>query len=129
MFASARALLAAPLVPDHEPRPRLENHGSYIFGIFIVAVAVPDENVVYYQEIDVVVTPEQLLTVTKSPPDEHSFDTSVPKAACHPDEPVGMYLFRLVDDLAERWLDLFDDMNDGINMIYEKAGTLCWPQM
>ena len=49
-------LLTAPLVPGDEPRPRLESHGDYIFGIFIVAVAVPDEDAVYYQEIDFVVT-------------------------------------------------------------------------
>jgi magnesium transporter len=125
MFASARALLAAPLIPGHEPRPRLENHGSYVFGIFIVAVAAPDDDAVYYQEIDVFVTPEQLLTVTKAPREEHLFDTSVPKAACHPDEPVGMYLFRLVDDVAERWLDLIDDLNDEIDELEENVET--WP--
>src|SRR4051794_30495702 len=97
-------LLSAPLVPDREPRPRLESHGVYVFGIFIVAVAVPAEDAVYYQEVDVVITADQLLTVTKSPRDEHSFDTSVPKNACKASEPVGMYLFRLVDEMAEHWL-------------------------
>ena len=125
MFASATELLAAKLVPGDEPRPRLESHGTYVFGIFIVAVAVPDEDAVYYQEIDILATAEQLLTVTKTPPDEHSFDTSVPKAACHPHEPVGMYLFRLVDEIAERWLDLIDDLNDEIDELEENVEI--WP--
>jgi len=125
IYARAMELLTAPLVTDREPRPRLESHGAYVFGIFIVAVAVPTEDAVYYQEIDVVITPDQLLTVTKTPPDEHSFDTSVPKGACKPDEPVGMYLFRLVDEMAERWLDLIDDLNDEIDELEENVET--WP--
>src|SRR4051812_14211038 len=125
MYASAARLIAAPLESGHEPRPRLENHGSYLFGIFIVAVAVPDEDAVRYQEVDVLMTPEQLLTVTKSPPGEHSFDTSVPRNACHASEPVGMYLFRLVDEIAERWLDLIDDLNDEIDELEENIEI--WP--
>jgi magnesium transporter len=125
MFSSAARLLGATLVPGDEPRPRLESHGAYVVGIFIVAVAVPDEDSVFYQEIDVLVTPDEMLTVTKSPRDQHSFDTSVPRNACHPDEPVGMYLFRLVDEIAERWLDLIDDLNDEIDELEENVET--WP--
>ena len=125
MYASAREQLLAPLVAGHEPRPRLENHDSYVFGIFIVAVAASDEDTVYYQEVDVLATPEQLLTVTKTPPDAHPFDTSSAKDACHPSEPVGMYLFRLVDDIAEHWLDLIDDLNDEIDELEENVER--WP--
>jgi magnesium transporter len=125
MYGSATALLAAPLEPGREPRPRLESHGGYIFGIFIVAVAVPADDTVYFQEIDILVTADRLVTVTKSPPEEHSFDTSVPKDACQPHEPVGMYLFRLVDEIAERWLDLIDDLNDEIDELEENVEV--WP--
>ena len=125
IYERAMDLLTAPLVTGREPRPRLESHGAYVFGIFIVAVAVTSEDAVYYQEVDVVVTRDQLLTVTKTPPDEHSFDTSVPKGACKPDEPVGMYLFRLVDEMAERWLDLIDDLNDEIDELEENVEI--WP--
>src|SRR6185437_7336116 len=41
----------------NDPRPTLESHGDYIFGALLVAVAVPDEDLVYYQEVDVVLTP------------------------------------------------------------------------
>src|SRR5262245_51238602 len=115
MHAGALALLGAPLVPGDEPRPRLESHGTYLFGILLVAVAVPEHDTVYYQEIDVVATEEQLLTVTKTPPDEHSFDTSVPKSACGREDTVGMYLFRLLDEIAERYLDLIDALNDEVD--------------
>src|SRR5436305_4138128 len=60
--------LLAP--PEHEddPRPTLQGHGDYVFGVFLVAVAVPEEDEVYYQEVDLVLTHETLLTVRKTPP-------------------------------------------------------------
>ena len=36
-----------------------------------------------------------------------------------------MYLFRLVDDIAERYLDLIDDLNDEIDELEENVET--WP--
>src|SRR5438105_2632881 len=39
---------------DDEPRPTLRSHGHYVFGIFLLARAVPDEDSIYYQEIGVV---------------------------------------------------------------------------
>ena len=36
----------------------------------------PSDDAVYYQEIDFVLTPDQLVTVTKTPPDEQPFDPS-----------------------------------------------------
>ena len=59
---SALERLLAPAVEDDEPRPTLQSHGSYVFGIFLVAVAVPDEDRVFYQEVDVVITHDVLVT-------------------------------------------------------------------
>ena len=39
---------------DDEPRPSLESHGSYIFGVLLVPVVVAEEDRVFYQEIDLV---------------------------------------------------------------------------
>ena len=52
----ARALeqLLDPAVHDDEPRPRLEGHDHYLFGVFLLPVAVREEDRVYYQEIDIV---------------------------------------------------------------------------
>ena len=49
---SALELLVAPARHTDEPRPTLQAHGDYIFGVFLVAIAVPDEDRVFYQEID-----------------------------------------------------------------------------
>ena len=121
--ASALELLLAP--PEHadEPRPTLQGHGSYIFGIFLVAVSVPDEDRVYYQEIDVVATSDTLLTVSKTPPGEEPFDPRPAKEACRHDDSAGMMLYRLVDNIAERYLDLIDDLDGEIDELEDVVET------
>jgi magnesium transporter len=116
---AALGLLLAPFVHDDEPRPRIDSHGNYVVGVFLVAVAVPSEDRVFYQEVDFIVTADQLVTVSKTPPDEHPFDPRPAKDACRPGDQVGMYLYRLVDEVAERYLDLIDDLNDEIDELEE----------
>jgi magnesium transporter len=120
---SALALLLAPAQHGDEPRPTLQGHGRYVFGVFLVAVAVRDENRVYYQEIDVVATSEQLVTVSKTPPGEQPFDPRPTKEACHPNDTPGMMLYRLVDDIAERYLDLIDDVDEEIDELEDGVET------
>ena len=66
LYPSALRTLTARHDPANEPRPRIVSHGSYILGIFLVPVAVPDEDRVYYQEVDFVATREKLVSVSKS---------------------------------------------------------------
>ncbi len=112
---SALELLLAPARHEDEPRPTLQAHGDYLFGIFLVAVAVPDEDRVFYQEVDVVVTHDVLLSVSKTPPDEHPYDPRPAREACRPDDSAGMMFYRLVDDIAEHYLDLVDSLDEEID--------------
>jgi magnesium transporter len=112
---SALALLLAPAQHTDEPRPTLQGHGDYIFGVFLVAVEVPDEDRVFYQEIDVVVTHEVLVSVSKTPPGEEPYDPRPAQEACRPDDSAGMMLYRLVDDVAEHYLDLVDQLDEEID--------------
>jgi magnesium transporter len=118
---TALTLLRAPHVHDDEPRPRIESHGDYVFGVLLIAVAKREEDRVYYQEIDFIVTPEKLLTVSKTPPGEQPFDPRPAQEACKPDEHVSMYAFRLIDEVAERYLDLIDDLNDEIDELEDNV--------
>jgi magnesium transporter len=122
---TALDLLLAPHVHDDEPRPRIESHGNYVLGILLVAVAVKSEDRVYYQEVDFILTPDKLVTVSKTPPDEVPYDPKPVKAACSPEEHVGMFAFRLVDDIAERYLNLIDDVNDEIDELEDNVEV--WP--
>ena len=120
---SALNLLLAPAEHGDEPRPTLQAHGDYIFGVFLVAVAVPEEDRVYYQEIDVVLTHDVLLTLSKTPPGETPYDPRPVREACHPDDEAGMMLYRLVDDISEHYLDLVDQLDDEIDELEDGVET------
>jgi magnesium transporter len=102
-------------VHDDEPRPRIESQGDYVLGIFLVPIAVPDEDRVYYQEIDFVATVDTFVTISKTPPGEKAFDPKPAKEACRVHEDVGMYAYHLVDHVAESFLDLVDDLDGEID--------------
>jgi hypothetical protein len=53
---TALAQMLAPPQYEDEPRPTLQGHGDYVFGVFLVAVSVAEDDSVYYQEIDMVLT-------------------------------------------------------------------------
>ncbi|MBV8561802.1 MAG: magnesium transporter CorA family protein [Actinobacteria bacterium] len=121
---SALALLSAPPKHDDEPRPTLQGHGDYVFGVFLIAVAIPAEDAVYYQEIDLVITHDTLLTVRKTPPGERAAcDVAIVKKAVKPDDAAGMMAARLVDEIAERYLDLVDDLDAEIDELEDKVET------
>jgi magnesium transporter len=117
-----RALLE-PHVHDDEPRPRVESHGDYIFGVFLLPVSVPDEDRLYYQEVDFIATTDELVTVSKTPPGEKPFDPQPAKDACRVTDPVGMYVYHLVDEIAERYLDLIDDLDDEIDELEDLVAS------
>lgn len=120
---SALALLLAPAQHADEPRPTLQAHGDYIFGVFLLAIPVPEEDRVFYQEIDLVLTHDVLLTVSKTPPGEHPYDPRPVRESCHPDEEAGMMLYRLVDDIAEHYLDLVDTLDAEIDELEDGVET------
>ena len=107
--------LLAPHVHDDEPRPRIQSHGDYILGIFLLPVAVPEEDRLYYQEIDIIATAEQLISISKTPPGEQPFDPGPAKDACRTHEDIGMFVYHLVDVIAESYLDLVDALDDEID--------------
>jgi magnesium transporter len=114
--------LLAPPEHEDEPRPTLQGHGDYVFGVFLVAVAEPDEDSVYYQEIDVVLTHELLLTVRKTPPGgKPACEVAMVRKAAKPDDSPGMLAYRLVDEIAERYLDLVDALDEEIDELEDRV--------
>lgn len=115
VHATALEALLAPHVHEDEPRPRIDTHDDYVIGIFLVPITVPAEDRLYYQEIDFVATPEVLVTVSKTPPGEQPFDPKPAKEACRAHEEVGMFVYHLVDHIAESFLNLVDDLDNEID--------------
>ena len=113
--------LLAPPEHEDEPRPTLQGHGEYVFGVFLVAVAHPDSGV-YYQEIDLVLTHDTLLTVRKTPPGGRAAcDVDAVRRAVRPDDSAGMLAYRLVDEIAERYLDLVDALDEQIDELEDRV--------
>jgi magnesium transporter len=119
---TALARLLAPPEHEDEPRPTLQGHGDYVFGVFLVAVAKPEEDLVYYQEIDFVLTHETFLTVRKTPPGGHpACDVAIVKKTVKPSDSAGMMAYRLLDEIAERYLDLVDALDGEIDELEDKV--------
>lgn len=112
---TALSALTTAHVHGAEPRPRIVSHDDYILGVFLVPVEVRDEDRLYYEEVDFVATAKVLVTVAKTPPGEEPFDPKVAKEACRPGDGIGMFLYHLVDEIAERYLDLIDALDDEID--------------
>jgi magnesium/cobalt transport protein CorA len=94
---------------DDEPRPRLEPHGDYLFGVLVVPVFVPEAVRVIYQEVDLLASRDRLITVCKTPPGGEALSLDAVRAyALGSGATPGMCLYHLVDEVAERYLTLVD---------------------
>jgi magnesium transporter len=126
--ATVKQLLRRASPDGRDVRPAIKSHGSYVLGVLLVAVAVPDEDRIFYQEVDFVITHDKIVTVRKTPPGEEPFDPSPVQEVCevHRHElPPGTIAHHLVDDVAERYIVLLDDIDDEIDELEEHADE--WP--
>jgi magnesium transporter len=120
---TAAELLLADPKHDDEPRPTLQGHGDYVFGVFLLARAVPDEDTIYYQEVGVVITHDTLLTVRKTPPGREPLDVAPVQHSVKKTDSAGMIAYRLVDNIAEAYLDLVDDVDAEIDELEDRVET------
>jgi Mg2+ and Co2+ transporter CorA len=115
------ALTAGP-APTHGPRPILESHGPYAFGVF-VSMELHEDGREEIREIDLVATPTALLTVGKTPPGGEPFGTSVLHAA-HEHASVGLLVHRLVDEVADSYLALLEAVFEEIDALEDRIDDL-----
>jgi Mg2+ and Co2+ transporter CorA len=101
--------LVARSADGREPRPLLESHGTYVFGVLLGALPLPDEDRMSYQEVDVVATPAVVVTVRKTPVAGGApFDVSALHTAVEHDVEAGALVHRLVDEVRESFFDSVD---------------------
>ena len=116
-------LLAAADV--REPRPLLEGHGRYVVGVFLDALPLPHEDTVVYREVDVVATSELLVTVRKTPGSGEPWIPTPLETPAAQGASVGELVFRLVDDVAESYLDVVDAADAEIDELEDHIED--WP--
>jgi magnesium transporter len=115
--------LLRPFREDHEPRPRLEVRETYVFGV-LAFPAVDGEGVIT-QEIDVIATTERLITVRKTQTGHPACDIETVRAtALRNNASVGMCMYYLIDDIAERFLDVVDGFDDAIDDLEDHVTDL-----
>ncbi|HEY2371234.1 MAG TPA: magnesium transporter CorA family protein [Gaiellaceae bacterium] len=107
---------------DDEPRPTLQGHGDYVFGNFLAASAKTDEDAIFYQEVGLVITCEAILTVRKTPAGNFPpFDMDVVRSVVRETDSTGMIAYRIVDAIAEAYLDLVDDVDGEIDELEDRV--------
>ena len=113
--------LLDPLRPERLPRPRIESSPDHVLGVLLVAVAVEEEDRVFYQEVDFVATSETILTVRKTPPGEEPFSIDAVHEACeaHGSPSTGLVIYHLIAEVAERYLNLIDSLGSEIDELEE----------
>jgi magnesium transporter len=122
VHSTALAHLRAPARHDDEPRPRLEAHGNYVFGVLVLPTIDDDGNVTRH-EIDVIATLDRLVTVRKAPPGEPACEfADLRAAALRDDAPTGLCLYLLFDEIAERFLTVVDGFDDEIDELEDNVG-------
>jgi magnesium transporter len=121
---SAVDLLLAKPEHNDEPRPTIQSHGTYVFGVFLVAIALPAEDAMCYQEIELMVSAGTILTVRKTPPDGRApYDLAGVRETVRDTDSAGMIAYRIVDDIAERYLDLVDAIDAKIDDLEDMIDT------
>ena len=105
-------------------RPKLETHGDYVFGILLVPVAVNEEDRVFYQEVDLVLTETKAVTVRKTPVDGTPFDVSVLEDKRHVEPSPGFLAYRIIDEVAENFLNLADTINEEIDELEDHVESM-----
>src|SRR5262245_14712397 len=118
--------LLAPAQHDDEPRPKLEPHGEYVFGVLLAPFLLTEQDEVVYQEVDLVITRDVLVTIRKTPPGGRPpWDAADAQASCSDEDNVAMIAYHLIDDVAEQFLDLIDGVNDQIDDLEDHVED--WP--
>ncbi len=103
-----------------EPRPLLEAHGSYVFGLLVAMRSLPEEDRFEHQEIAFVATPDLLVTVRKTPPGGVAFDPAAVRPSAGSGASAGALIHRLVDDVAETFLEFLDAIYGEIDELEDR---------
>lgn len=112
-------LLLAPASDGTRVRPLLESHGGYVLGVFLEAFPEREHDRITYRELDAVATPELLVTVRKTPLGGAPWVPPSLEAPGEGDGTAGALLHRLVDDVAESFLDAVGAIDEEIDELEE----------
>jgi magnesium transporter len=108
-------MLAAPAGDGRSARPMLEGHGSYVMAVVAHPRALPQEDRIEYLELDVVATPAQVVTIRKSGTRGELVPIDGLAARAQTAAQPGAIFHGAVDDSADAFLELLDDLYEKID--------------
>jgi len=113
--------------PVEAARPFLRGFGTYVAGTVVAAVLDADRDRLYYQEVDLIVTRDHVVTIRKTPDGEEPYAPETVRDICAQKQHVspGMVAYYLFEDVAERYLDLVDGLDDEVDELEEHITS--WP--
>ena len=111
--------------PSEWPRPRLDGHSEYVFGVLVAMAPGPDGVGIENREIDFVATEERLVTVRKTPSGGTPWPPECLEAVG--DVPVGELVFHLMDDVAQSALEVVDAADAAIDELEDHIED--WPSV
>ena len=115
--------LAAP--PTERVRPSVIDLGDVVVATLVVPVFVRDADALYLQEVEVVASPDVVVTIRKTPPGWHAFDLADTRETLG-DEPAALdVVYAIADAVAEGFLTMLDDLDDEIEELED--GIDEWP--
>ncbi|MEA3019510.1 MAG: magnesium transporter [Actinomycetota bacterium] len=112
---------------DDDPRPRLVADGEYLFGTFVIPKVnelTDDEDTVTYQEVDLYIALDRLVTIRKTPSEGGDpFPLELVEGAVHAarDQRPGTWTYLLFDAFAEGYLDLVDALHAEIDRLEDNV--------
>jgi magnesium transporter len=118
-------LLSRPSTGEPAPRPRLLAVHDRVYGVMLVPVLLHAEHRVYYQEIDLIIGADSVMTIRKTPRGGEPFDPSATRQARRPDDSPGVLAYRIIDEIAEAYLDLIDGIDEEIDELDDHIED--WP--
>ncbi len=107
-------LLAEPSGDGRGIRPLCERHGRYVLAVLSYPRPRGDERAIYL-ELDVVATPDAILTVRKTGPGGELAPIDAVAARVEDDTSSGAVFLGAVDDTADAFLELLDGLYEAID--------------
>jgi len=117
--------LSHPSTGEPAPRPRLLAVHDRVYGVMLLPVLQHAEHRVYYQEIDLIISADSVVTIRKTPRGGEPFDPSATRQARRPDDSPGVLAYRIIDEIAEAYLDLIDGIDEEIDELDDHIED--WP--
>jgi magnesium transporter len=116
--------LVSPSGEGRDARPLLESHGTYVFGVLLVPGGDAEVGGIEYAEVDLVATPNAVVTVRKSRGTGHTAELDATAARAHEGVSAGELVQGLVDGVAHEYLDLVDRIHDRLDVLEDEIEGL-----